>query len=494
MSLSDLPGGVANSARLRDTRLPLGLKLAYASGSFVDFTVNTVLNVFLLFYATTACGLSAGLAGGALALALVIDAVAEPLIGLFSDNHHSRWGRRLPFMLVATPLLMIGFVLLFSLPDTDSQLLLFASLTCAGVLVRVAVSLFNLPFLAAGAELTDDQADRARIIALRWAIGMIASFIAVAIGFSVFFKEEGSIAQRQHYAPFAMTLCVIMLIAAVASMAALRRSMNRQHPTTALRGSLVSAIAADLRELSRSRSFRVLFGVALLFATAQGVTQSLGLHANTFFWHLSTEQTQLITLSLALGQVLGAPFAGPVITRIEYRTVVFIGIFGIILMQALPATLKLLGVLTLQGQPLAELLAAVALFGGAMTSIAAIALLTMITNAADEHEHRFGVRREGSYFAGWSFATKAASGLGTLLSGLALQAIAFPVQQTKELGLKVELPQATSDALGLFYGPGAAVLSVAAALLLLAFRLDRRTHASIMVELHARREVQAQPA
>ncbi len=475
------------SASLREAKLSLGLKLGYGSGAVLDAMVNTTLNIFLLFYATTACGLSAGLAGGALALALVVDAIVEPIIALYSDNFHSRWGRRLPFMLVATPMIMIGMVLLFSLPDTDSQLLLFTALFICGVLLRVSLSIFNLPFLAAGAEFTDDQAERASIITLRWLISTLGAFVTIAIGFSIFFKVEGSIAEREHYAPFAMTLAVIMLLAAVTSMHAVRRTLARQHVTAVSRGSLFSTIVEDMRELGRSHSFRILFGVALLFSTAQGVTQSLGLHANTFFWHITTEQTQLVTLSLGLGLILGAPLAGPIVTRLENKTAVVIGLCGLILMQALPASLKLMGVLTLQGQPLAEALAAAGVFGGILTTIAAIALLTMITNAADEHEHRFGVRREGSYFAGWSFATKAASGLGTFLSGLALQVIDFPVQQSKQLGISLQLPEATSNALGFFYGPGAAVLTVLSALLMIAFHLDRKTHAAIMVDLQARR-------
>ncbi|PTU31845.1 MFS transporter [Stenotrophobium rhamnosiphilum] len=476
-----------SNTSLRDSKLSLGLKLEYGLGASLDAVVNTALNIFLLFYATTACGLSPGLAGGALGLALVVDAIAEPLIALYSDNFHSRWGRRLPFMLFATPMVMIGMVLLFSLPNTDNQLLLFSSLFVSGVLLRVSLSIFNLPYLAAGAEFTDDQAERASIITLRWVIGMIAAFVTIAIGFSVFFKIEGSIAHREQYAPFAMTLSAIILVAAILSMHAVRRTLARQHVTAAIRGSLFSTIAEDMRELVRSHSFCILFGVALLFSTAQGVTQTLGLHANTFFWHLNTEQTQLTTLALGLGLILGAPFAGPVISRLENKTAVVIGLCGIILMQASPAILKLAGILTLQGQALALTIATVNVLGGMVTTVAAIALLTMITNAADEHEHRFGVRREGSYFAGWSFACKAASGLGTLVSGLALQAINFPVEQSKELGVKMVLPESTSNALGFFYGPGAAVFTLLAALLLIAFHLDRKAHAAIMVDLQARR-------
>lgn len=472
---------------LSETKLPLGLKLGYGTGAVLDATVNTTLNIFLLFYATTACGMSPGLAGAALGLALVVDAIAEPLIALISDNHHSRFGRRLPFMLMATPVVMIGMVLLFSMPDSNNQFLLFSWLFVCSVLLRVSLSLFNLPFLAAGAEFSDDQQERTSIITLRWAIQMIAAFVAIAIGFSIFFKVEGSLAERQHYVPFAITLSAIILIAALTSMHAVRRTLARQHVTAIRLGSLFSTIVDDMRELFQSHSFRILFGVALLFATAQGVTQSLGLHANTYFWRLTTEQTQYITLSLALGLILGAPLAAPVVTRMENKTAVIIGLVGLILMQALPPALRLAGLLPLEGKALAEVLSAGAIAGGILTTFAAIALLTMITNAADEHEHRYGVRREGSYFAGWSFATKAAGGLGTLISGLALEAISFPVQESKALGMSMVLPQNIANELGFFYGPGAAVFTLAAALLMTAFHLDRKAHAAIMVDLHARR-------
>lgn len=447
--------------------------------------INTTVNVFLLFYATTACGLSAGLAGAAIALGLVLDAIADPLIGLLSDNLRSRWGRRLPFMLAALPPMLISFVLLFSLPDTSNQWLLFTLLATLSAVVRITLSIFNLPYLAAGAELSDDQGEREGIIALRWSIGMIAAFATVAIGFGVYLKEAGGIADRQNYAPFTLTMSIIMLVMALMAMYAVWRTLDRQH---AIESKPVSAKALldELRELLKSRSFIILFGVALLFATAQGVTQSLGLHANTFFWHLSTDQTQMITLALAGGLVLGAPIAGPIIARMEYRSASVIGLAGLIVMQAVPATLKLTGVMTIQGQALANVLTGFALFGGIMTTIAAIAVLTMITNAADEHEFLFGVRREGSYFAGWSLAIKAAGGLGTLLSGLALQAIDFPVQQTKELGIGIELPQKMTNALGLYYGPGAAVFTVMSVALLSTFHLDRKAHRSIMEKLKAR--------
>ena len=49
---------------------------------------------FLLFFYSQVIGLSAGLAGLALGIALVVDAVTDPWIGHISDGWQSRWGRR----------------------------------------------------------------------------------------------------------------------------------------------------------------------------------------------------------------------------------------------------------------------------------------------------------------------------------------------------------------------------------------------------------------
>ncbi|MDB5978296.1 MAG: transporter [Nevskia sp.] len=478
----------ARAAR-RAVRLGLGLKLGYASGALVDGVISNVVNTFLLFYVTTVCGMSAALAGAAAAVGLVVDAISDPVIGSMSDNTHSRWGRRLPFMVVAMPLLLVSFVMIFSLPDWTNQMALFALLSALSIAVRVSLSIFNMPYLAVGAELSDDYAERSRIMTWRWGLGMIGALIAVGLGFAVFFKGPGGLAQRHAYTPFALTLAVIVLAGAVCAMRTVLLTRGRQHLPPAIRSSLAQRLLPELLELFRNRSFRILFTSALLFFIAQGVTLSLGLHANTFFWRLASDQVQLITLAFPVGLIIGAPLSGPIVSRMEKRTAVLIGLCGLILMQAGPASLRLSGLLPLQGQTLALFLASATAIGGALMSMAAIAFTSMMADAADEHEHLFGSRREGLYFAGWAFAGKAATSIGTFLAGMVLQAIAFPVDQTKQNGLNIQLPEGTVDALGFFYGPGAALLSVLGVLILFRYRLDRSTHTAMMTELHQRRAV-----
>jgi glycoside/pentoside/hexuronide:cation symporter, GPH family len=466
-----------------------GVVLGYAAGAVVDGGINNIVNTFLLFYVTAVCGMSAALAGFALSAGLIVDAVADPLIGSWSDGLHSRWGRRLPFMFCAMPVLTVSFVLVFSLPEWGSQLALFALLLLVSIVMRVSMSLYLLPYLAVGAELTDDHAQRSRIMVWRWGFSMIGSIVGVGIAFGVFFTGREGIAQRHAYTPFATTLAGIALLMSLVAMHTVWRTRHLQHRPPARPVPLNRRFAREVLELFRNPSFRILFVSSVLFFVALGMTQSLGLHANAFFWRLSTTQIQHVTLAFLLGALLGAPLAGPLVGRLEKRTAVLIGLCGWIGTQVAPVSLRLAGLLPLEAQPLALLLSATTLVGGALMAMAAIAFNSMLADAADEHEYLFGARREGLYFAGWTFAGKAASSIGTFLAGLLLTAIAFPISQTKVAGLSVAIAPMTVDTLGFFYGPGTAAVAGMGVLLLIRYRLDRRRHATMIVELQQRRGV-----
>ena len=232
-----------------------------------------------------------------------------------------------------------------------------------------------------------------------------------------------------------------------------------------------------------NRSFRVLFIGAVTFFVAMGTNLSLGLHANTWFWHLSTAQTKLATLSIFAGLVIGAPLAAPMLVRLEKRTVLLIGLVGMAVAEGGPATLRLCGLLDAQGDALLAVLATVMLVGNLLLSAAFIAFGSMMADAADEHELLFNARREGLYFAGWAFANKAAVGAGTLIAGLVLQAISFPTTT----GATAALPVHTTALLGICFGPGCALLTLCSAGITLFYRIDRGTHSSILRALAIRR-------
>ena len=476
---------VRRGAEARSLRLPFGQKLGYATGALVDGTALHPLNVFLLFYATAVCGLPAALAGAAISAGLVVDALIDPLIGSYSDRHRSRLGRRLPFMLVGVPLVGVAFVLLFSLPEGWAQGALLTWLALSHALLRVSVSLFSLPQVALAAELSDSYVERSSIVTWRWLFYMLGGISGVVLGFGVFFTGPEGLARRAGYTPFALSLAAIIVVGGLIACRTAAATRPREHGAPAKEGGRLQ-VFADVAEAFRNRTFRILFGVTLLFFVGFGLNAVLGLHANTYFWRLTSGQTQSVTLALFFGLLLGAPLAGPLLARFEKRNVNIAMLTGVLLIQASPVLLRLAGLLPFEGPTLAAVLTGLYLAYGAMLGAAAVASLAMAPDAVDEHELLFGNRREGIFGAANAFANKAASGAGTLLAGFALQIIGFPAIAAGHGAATVEISERTADLLGLVYGPAAAAISLLAVILLLAYRIDRRTHEGIIAALRDR--------
>jgi GPH family glycoside/pentoside/hexuronide:cation symporter len=110
-----------------------------------------------------------------------------------------------------------------------------------------------------------------------------------------------------------------------------------------------------------------------------------------------------------------------------------------------------------------------------------VAYPAMMADAADEHELLFGRRREGLYFAGLGFANKAASGIGVMLAGIALDLVRFPKDVGQQVG--VILPEDVQVRLVMIWGPAAAVVCTISLVILMAYGISRTRHAEIALAL-----------
>ncbi|MCA3725449.1 MAG: MFS transporter, partial [Phenylobacterium sp.] len=116
--------------------------------------------------------------------------------------------------------------------------------------------------------------------------------------------------------------------------------------------------------------------------------------------------------------------------------------------------------------------------------LVSVAYPSMMADAADEHEHLFGRRREGIYFAGLGFANKAAVGIGVLLAGVALDLIRFPRDIGQIAG--AVLPHEVQVRLVMVWGPIPAVIAVASMVIFASYGITRARHAAIAAALRAR--------
>lgn len=473
------------AAAARRQRLPLRHKLGFAAGGLVDGTALHPLNIFLLFYLTSVAGMAPGLAGAAIAAGLVVDAIADPLIGSTSDHCRSRLGRRLPFMLGSLLPIALSLTLLFSLPPALNGVGLFVWVAFLSVALRVSVSLFLLPVTALGAELTDDYRERSTLMTLRWFFFMSGGIAGLLLGFGLFFAGPEGLMARGQYMPFAITLSLIVVGGGLVACRTALATRGREHSPMVEAHSL-AAFFTELAECLRNPSFRIVLATNVLFFIGFGVNSVLGIHANTLFWGLTSGQTQAVTIALFFGLFLGAPFGGLLLSRMEKRNVLALGISALLLCQSAPVLLRLAGFFPFEGSMLATALTVFSLMMGMFMGSAGIAMNAMGPDVADQHEVLFGTRRKGLFAAGNAFANKAASAGGTLVAGLLLGFIALPKHADGKLSAS-DVPEGSLHLLGLVYGPGAALFSLAAVFIILKYRIDREAHARNIAALNSRR-------
>jgi len=462
------------------------IKATAGAGQMVESISTALVATFLFFYYTAILGLPGSLVGGATAITLVIDAIADPLLGSISDNARSRWGRRVPFMLVGAPLVALGLGLLFSPPPFLPTWGLFAWLVSTSLLLRFAVSIFHVPFLALGAELSEDYVERSSVVAWRTLFSIAGPVAILILGYGVFLGGPLGLRHAQGYAPLGWSAAAMVLVGGIAAVLGVRQFAGGLPVGARADTVLHQRLFNELKEIFNNSSFRVMFSCLVLFFAAQGMAANMNQYMNVFVWRISSAQILLITLCLFAGLVAGVPLAAILGRRLEKKTVTILGLSTFCVAQGGLSSLRALGLFTPTGAAAVGPLALNTFMAGAGLAFVTIAAASMMADSADEHDFLFGARREGLYFAGLSFAAKAASGLGALMAGVALDAIHFP-KMAAAVGAAAHLTPPMLTRLVWSAGPTAAAVSLVATGVLWFYRIDRRRHAEIVEALHARR-------
>ncbi len=466
-------------------RIPIKLKIFYGSGQTINAIVDGAINTFLLFYLTAVCGMSGFAAGVIFLVSLAVDGVLDPFIGRLSDRWHSRWGRRLPFMAVALPPMMIAALLLFALPRGLSPALLFGYVLILNLMLRIGLSVFALPHSALNAELTDDYRERSVLSTFR-ALFLVVGFAVILIpAFSVIFAGSDGLQDRASYPSLGLLVAILLAGFGATCVVGIARDVLALPRATASDHDDATTFLSEIVQLFRNSSFVLLFVGAVLALVGQGMATAIGLHALRYFWKLPASAIQLPLLIQPIGMLVGTVAAGLLLKRIEKRDGVVGALVVIALYPAVIVALALAGVIVPGSTIGTVLVVANGAIFGACGAMCFVCFYSMIADAVDEHDDRFGVRREALYAAALMIGSKAATGLGAFAAGIGLQWIGFsaPVDG----GAPVTLSAGTAIGMGVLWGPGSAILCLCAVPFLWRYRLTRLRHAEVLARLAERR-------
>ncbi len=484
------PGGGAEapSASAGD-RVPFTAQVAYGFGSVSEGVKNTAFNTFLLFYYNAVLGLSGTLSGAAIFLALCVDAITDPLVGSLSDNLHSRWGRRHPFMYASALPMGLSIWLLFNPPEGLTETGLFAWFTVFAIAVRTSMTFYSIPSNSMTAELTSDYDVRTTLVSWRFFFGWIGGIAIGQVGYRFFFVakpglEDGRL-DAAAYGGYALVSAVAIVVAILVCSLGTHRLIPRLKSPPESEPFSLRRIVGEMRDVFRNRSYFMLV-IGLLFASvAGGFNDVVGLYMSTYFWGLSSEQIATMALFLLIALLVGVGLARPVSQKFEKRRTALIMAGAAIVWGPLPIFLRLIGWFPPNGHPaLLPLLIVHSVVLVAAVIMIGIILSSMIADVIDEGELENGKRQEGMFSSAIAFAGKAVSGLGGFVAGVALDVVSFPKQAAP-----TDVPPDKVFLLGLAVGPCMFVLYLLSLVFLRGYRITRARHQEILAELERRRQV-----
>ena len=474
--------------------LGFGLKFWYGLGQLAEGVKNTAFSFFLVFYFNQVLGLSGTLAGTAIFIALVFDAVSDPVAGSLSDRLRSRWGRRHPFMYASAAPLAVTFYLLFNPPSGLGQWGLFGWLVGFAILVRASMTLYHVPHLALGAELTDDYSERTTVVAYRSFFSMVGAFATPVFGLGLFLRSTAEFENGQlnpaGYESLAIFFGVVMFVSIIASGIGMHSRIPFLHrPPEGAESFSLARLWIEFREAFAMRDFVWLACGMIGVATLGGILLVLQLHLTTFFWELSTDQIIVQSGFRALGPLLGIPFWAIMARRFDKMPTLAFGTFWVALIVGAPPVAKIYGFYPPYEDPTYfPILLAVSFLSLFGASAAVVTGGSMMADVVDAHELRFGRRQEGVFFAALSFASKAASGLGGGIAGIGIDVIQLPTS-----AVPGELSAEVVRNLGFLCGPVTASLAILSALAFTRYGLRRERVTEIQAELATRREGHRSP-
>ena len=155
--------------------------VAYAFGSVGTGVFATVPGLVLAYYLTNTLGVAAGAAAFVVAVPKAWDVIVLPIVGRFSDRAAANVGSRLPFLKLAGILLPLSFVLIFAVPPALGAWGAAAWVFLAFIVASTAFALFQVPYIALSAELTDEPEERSTLMAWRVAFLTVAILLGGAL-------------------------------------------------------------------------------------------------------------------------------------------------------------------------------------------------------------------------------------------------------------------------------------------------------------------------
>ena len=159
------------------TGVGMGQKIAFGFGMLANQMFPAALGVFIIVLVQD-LGFAALLWGIIQFAPRIFDAITDPLMGFISDNTKSKWGRRRQYVFIGGIIMGIAYVAMWQLYEDDGVLYNFIYFFSWSLVFYLGLTIFSVPYVAMGYEISDDFHERTQIMAIAQFIGQWAWVLA----------------------------------------------------------------------------------------------------------------------------------------------------------------------------------------------------------------------------------------------------------------------------------------------------------------------------
>ncbi|MGB2272235.1 MAG: MFS transporter [Pseudomonadales bacterium] len=158
-------------------KIPLSQKIVFGIGMLANQLFPAALGIFMVILVQS-LGMSPILWSLIFFIPKLIDAITDPLMGYISDHTVSRWGKRRPYVFIGAIISGISFVMMWQLSADNSEMYNFYYFLAWSCVFWIGMTIFSVPYVAMGYEMSSDFHERTRLMAVAQWIGQWAWVLA----------------------------------------------------------------------------------------------------------------------------------------------------------------------------------------------------------------------------------------------------------------------------------------------------------------------------
>lgn len=393
-----------------ERKLSFKAKLGYSIGGTGDAIAYDFIGGFLLFFLTDLVGISPAFAGSITFIAILWDAITDPVIGMLSDKSKSKYGKKRPFLLGSAIPLGLIMIFLFSDPGLAGKAQMAYYLIFA-LLFWTAYTAFNIPFFALGGCLTTSSDERTKIRSIAQVLNFAGVFCASALPTFVI----GHLIEDYGYTELAAWELAVKIIAAIAIVTILiswRSTRGLELVIEETADTSQDSLWKEMIEVMQIKPYRNVIASNFLFYACYCITTASVMYYVEYILGMGEKQASAVYSGVTFGGIAVAILLGPLAVKFDKRAVYIVCAFvsGAIMVGA---TFVAISTLT------AAIVYAIFINIGSAGHWTLSYTLLYDISEIDEFEN--GRRREGFLMAYFSFCGKLGSAIASFLIGMLLE-------------------------------------------------------------------------